>query len=413
MKFDHFNRKNTTYAIYACLVVTFAVTLVFAFVHIGTLAAAGGKLLDVLSPVIYGVILAYLINPIYKVIYNKAFYAVGAKKGKTRLRCALSLALTYIFVFCMIFLFFLILVPQLEESYFSLVSQITTLVSDASVWVNELMSAGGIAEWLFGKLLSDFSASEISSTLQKVLTESYDMVSTVTPYLLSLVSGFVIAAKNWIIGLIISVYLLASKETLCAQIEKIVIALLKKDRAKKTQEFLYYVDHTFGRFLLGKILDSIIIGIFTFILMSIFGIPYTPLISVIVGVTNVIPFFGPFIGAIPSIFIVLIADPLKALWCALLILIIQQIDGNIIGPKIIGDTTGISSLWIVISIIVFGGLFGLVGMIIAVPLFSIIYKLIKDAVERRLSEQGLPTDTNDYVGKRGAGEEGKDTEKKK
>ncbi len=398
MKFEHFNRKNTAVALYACMVVAFGVLLVFAFVNLGALGKALGRLIDVLYPVIYGFIIAYLINPIYKFIYNRAFYAVGKKKGKTRLRGALSLLVTYVFVFCVVFLFFLIVVPQLVESYTKLTDQILRYINDASLWVNKLLASSELTSELFSRF-SGLTISEVTKTVQEVITKSYGAVTAVTPYLISFVSSFVTVAKNWIIGLIISVYLLASKETLCAQIEKTAVALLRKERARKLEEFAYYVNHTFGRFLLGKIFDSFIIGVLTFIVMSICRIPYTPLISVIIGVTNIIPFFGPFIGAIPSVLIVLIDQPVMAVWTLLIILVIQQIDGNIIGPKIIGDTTGISSLWIVISIIVFGGLFGIIGMIIAVPLFSIIYRLLKSAVEKRLQAQGMSTDTADYLGK--------------
>ena len=397
MRFD-FNKKNTTIVIYACIVVLFAVVLVFAFINLKAIGSALWKLINVLYPVIYGLVIAYLINPIYKIAYQKIFFRIGAKKNKKRMRTALSLVCTYAFVFLLIFLFFMILVPQLISSYSSLIDLIKNYVNDASAWVNELLNSSEFSSNILGKLFSGFSVSEITSTVQKIISESYGAVTTITPYLISFVSSFVTVAKNWSIGIIISIYMLASKDILCAQIEKTVTAFLKPEKAKKLTDFAFYVDKTFGQFLLGKIFDSLIIGVLTFIVMSACRMPYSPLISVIIGVTNVIPFFGPFIGAIPSIFIVLIADPIMAIWALLIIIVIQQIDGNIIGPKIIGNTTGISSLWIVVSIIVFGGMFGIIGMIVAVPLFSILYKLFKDHVEGRLVRQGLSDKTADYLG---------------
>ena len=395
MKFD-FNKKNNTAALYACAVVAFGVVLVFGFIYFGSIAKFFGRLTTVLYPVIYGGIIAYLINPIYKFIY-KSFYRIGGKKKRSKLRTVFALAFTYIFVFSMIFLFFLIIVPQLVSSYTSLVELIKSYINDASAWVNDLMNSGELSSNILGKLFAGFSVKEITDTVQKLISNSYSAVTTITPYLLSFVSSFFTVAMNWVVGIIISVYLLFSKETLCAQLSKTVNAVLKPEKAKSVIEFTRYVDNTFGKFIIGKIFDSLIIGILTFIVMSIFRIPYSALIAVIVGVTNVIPFFGPFIGAVPSVFIVLIADPIKAIWVVVLIIIIQQLDGNIIGPKIIGNTIGLSSLWIIVSIIVFGNLFGIVGMIIAVPLFSILYKLLKDWVEKRLRKKGLPPETAEYM----------------
>ncbi|MCI8589402.1 MAG: AI-2E family transporter [Clostridiales bacterium] len=395
MKFE-FNKKNNTIALYACIVVTFGIVLVFGLLYFGSIAKFFNRLTTVLSPVIYGIIIAYLINPVYKFIY-RSFFRIGDRKKKEKLRRILALAFTYIFIFAVIFLFFLIIVPQLIASYSSLVDLIRSYINDASSWVNELMNSGEFSSNLLGKLFSNFSMKEITETVQKIISNSYSAVTTLTPYIVSFVSSFVTVAMNWVVGLIISVYLLFSKETLCAQVSKTVNAVLKPEKANSLIEFARYVDNTFGKFLVGKIFDSLIIGILTFVVMTLFRMPYSALIAVIVGVTNIIPFFGPFIGAIPSVFIVLIADPIMAIWVLVLIIVIQQLDGNIIGPKIIGNTIGLGSLWIVVSIIVFGNLYGVVGMIIAVPLFSILYKLLKDWVEKRLKQKGMPTETVAYI----------------
>ena len=163
------------------------------------------------------------------------------------------------------------------------------------------------------------------------------------------------------------------------------------------RDALHRSSDTFGKFLSGKILDSLIIGILTFVILTIFKMPYTLLVSVIVGITNIIPFFGPFIGAIPSVIIILFVSPIKALWFLLIILVIQQIDGNIIGPKILGDSIGISAFWILFSILVAGKFLGLVGMVIGVPLFAVIYSIIKEVVESQLDKKGMKTKTEDYM----------------
>ena len=179
--------------------------------------------------------------------------------------------------------------------------------------------------------------------------------------------------------------------------QKITYALFPKNIAEKTIEITHRSNSTFGKFLVGKILDSLIIGILTFFILTISKMPYATLISVIVGITNIIPFFGPFIGAIPSFIIILFVSPVKALWFLVIILVIQQIDGNIIGPKILGDSIGISAFWILFAILVAGKFLGLVGMIIGVPLFAVVYSLIKEIIEAKLKKKGLNIETEDYL----------------
>ena len=208
-----------------------------------------------------------------------------------------------------------------------------------------------------------------------------------------------VASSIWniILGIIISVYLLMDKEKFFALGKKVVTSLLNEKHTTIVLDLANRTNLTFGRFIGGKIVDSAIIGVLTFIILAIFKMPYVLLISVIIGVTNIIPFFGPFIGAIPSAIIILFVSPIQALWFLVIILVIQQVDGNIIGPKILGDSIGISAFWILFSILVAGKLFGLVGMIIGVPMFALIYSVIKDIIEARLRYKGLPTETEKYL----------------
>ena len=200
-----------------------------------------------------------------------------------------------------------------------------------------------------------------------------------------------------ILGIIVSVYLLIDKEKLCALSKKITYGLFPESYADEIIKLVDRSNYTFGRFLVGKIIDSLIIGVLTFIILTIFKMPYTILVSVIVGITNIIPFFGPFIGAIPSFIIILFVSPVQALWFLLIILFIQQLDGNVIGPKILGDSIGISAFWILFSILVAGKLLGIVGMIIGVPLFAIFYSIVKEFIESKLRKKGLKTETKEYM----------------
>ena len=194
--------------------------------------------------------------------------------------------------------------------------------------------------------------------------------------------------KNLLIGLIVAVYLLASRKKLVKQAKMILYSVVKPHWAQLIQEEVLYADKMFGGFINGKIMDSAIIGVLCYIVCAIVKFPSALLVSVIIGVTNVIPFFGPFIGAVPATLLILIQSPIKALWFVLFVLVLQQLDGNVIGPKILGDRTGLSSFWVLFTIILFGGLWGVFGMVIGVPLFGVIYDTVKKLVRRGLDKKG-------------------------
>lgn len=225
-----------------------------------------------------------------------------------------------------------------------------------------------------------------------VLPHSQSLASGVTHGVVGAV-GFV---TNFIIGLIISVYLLNSKDTFLAQIKKLVLASFSEKTAEEIFNGAEYTNRTFGGFISGKIIDSIIIGIICFIVMTIFQWEYALLISCIVGLTNIIPFFGPFIGAIPSVLLLLLVNPWHALYFVIFVLILQQFDGNILGPKILGDSTGLESFWVLFAVLVGGGLFGFIGMVIGIPVFAVIYYYVSRLVNSRLAKKGFSTDLSDY-----------------
>ena len=201
---------------------------------------------------------------------------------------------------------------------------------------------------------------------------------------------------NWFIGIIISIYLLSGKEKFLSQSRRMVYSIFSGERAEQILELAGEMNDLFGKFLSGKLIDSLIVGIITFFVMSILQIPYTSLISVIIGVTNIIPYFGQYIGIIPSAFLILLVSPVKCVVFLIAIIIIMQIDGNIIGPKILGESIGLGSFWILFSILVFGSLFGLIGMIIAVPVFALVYRSVKKWSARQLEKKQLPLETESY-----------------
>ena len=205
------------------------------------------------------------------------------------------------------------------------------------------------------------------------------------------------ALWNFVIGFIISIYVLGSKERFAGQAKKIVYALFDRKAGNEIITNFRFIHSTFIGFIGGKIVDSIIIGVICFVCTSIIGTPYAILVSVIVGVTNVIPFFGPWIGGVPSALLVLMVDPIQALYFIILILVIQQFDGNILGPKILGDSTGLSGFWVIFAITIFGGLFGVLGMVVGVPIFAVFYAGVRASVNRMLCRKELPTDIHPYM----------------
>lgn len=234
------------------------------------------------------------------------------------------------------------------------------------------------------------------NNVMEMLSQFSGIINVITSVSMSVYSIFR-QIWNLVIGFVISIYLLASKELFAAQAKKVVYAFCSVNRANRFISNVRFAHKTFGGFFVGKIMDSIIIGLICFAVTSILGTPFCVLISVIIGVTNIIPFFGPFLGAIPSTMLILFIDPLQALYFVIFVIILQQVDGNIIGPKILGSSTGLSSFWVIFSITLFGGLWGIIGMIVGVPIFAILFAFMKSLIETRLSAKDLSPDTKKYL----------------
>ena len=355
------------------------------------------KLTGILMPFIYGAVIAYLLKPVCNCVENFLRRLLPEKMGTAANMLAVTISL--LFGILVVYALIMMIVPQL-------ITSVTTLYYTARNNLNDFV------DWA--------SHQEIIASNQKLLDfieTSYDnlqdtldnLVRTkLIPSMQSLLSGaalgvmsFVTFLKNIVIGLIVSVYLLASRKKFGQQGKLILYSLIKPRWADIILEEILYADKMFGGFINGKILDSAIIGVLCYIACLIFKFPSALLVSVIIGVTNVIPFFGPFIGAIPATLLILIQNPIKALWFVLFVLVLQQVDGNIIGPKILGNTTGLSSFWVLFAILLFGGLWGFVGMIIGVPLFAVIYDVLKKFVFhglRRNEEMELVTTYHDNFG---------------
>lgn len=361
--------------------------------HFNAVAAGVGRLNDILMPFYIGIVMAYLLCPIYNGV-TKLLYRVNKgrfKKPINDLRLArvfatiISLAVLLLVVVGGI----IMILPDLWDSIIGLLMGVPAAITRFINWLSDnLKSNPELMTFLEGKL-DGISDTIMNWVQEKLVPGAEALINDLSVRVIGTVGIFI----DFFVALVICVYILNSKEKFIAQGQKLILAVFKKERADQIFELGRLSNQTFGGFINGKILDSIIIGIICFIMMNILKLPMAILISVIVGLTNIIPFFGPFIGMVPSALILLIIEPVAALKFIIMVLVLQQIDGNIIGPKILGKTTKLASFWVMFAIIVGGGLFGFPGMILGVPFFAIVYTYISRAINRRLEEKKLETDT--------------------
>ena len=388
MKID-WNTKYTTIATYIFMVACAVILFYLGISQIGIVFTKISGAIEILQPFIIGFSIAYILNFILKFFERKIFDLkfISKLNFKNKSKRAIGIFVTYLVSFIVLYLFIKFVLPQLLDSIVGLINDIPMYINETTKFIDSLLLELNIEKQYLDIINDNFN---------KFIDYVIKFITNLLPVLGTLLTSLASKIWNILIGIIVSIYLLIDKEKFCALSKKITYALFSKKIAEKTIEIMHRSNSTFGKFLVGKILDSVIIGILTFFILTIFKMPYTILISVIVGITNIIPFFGPFIGAIPSFIIILFISPIKALWFLFIIFVIQQIDGNIIGPKILGDSIGISAFWILFSILVAGKFLGIVGMIIGVPLFAIVYSLIKEIIEAQLKKKGLKIDTRDY-----------------
>lgn len=380
----------------AFLTVCAILLLYDTFFSTGTLVLFLRRLLRILAPVLYGFFIAYLLSPVVNYFERLLPERVcRVRKGKFRspVARAISILLTMILVFFLSYLLLSILLPQLYKSILVLINNAETYYNTVYNWVNDLLESNpDVEKWATAQL--DASYQNLLTWLtQKVVPQAQQLLGAVTGGIMSVLTF----AKNLVVGLIVSIYLLATKEGCAASSRKMVYALFSPKQAGWLLRGLRRVDGIFSGFVRGKLLDSLIIGIICFVFSSWFQFPYAPLVSVVVGVTNVIPFFGPFLGAIPSAFLILLVSPIKCFYFILFVLVLQQVDGNLIGPRILGDSTGLSSFWVIVAILVGGGFFGIPGMFFGVPIFACLYTAVGAYTDYCLRKKDLPVDTAFYT----------------
>lgn len=355
------------------------------------------KVAGILQPIIIGLVLAYLLNPIMRFLERYLIkiltpHMKSQKKMKKTCR-GVAIAGSLLFLVGILILLGAAIVPSVTQSIQEMAVGLPGEVNNLVRWVNDFTQGDTQAAAVVNSVIQ-----KASETLQKFLEE--DLLVKSQLYLKSITGGVIYGLKfllNVLVGVIVSVYVMASKEMFAGQAKKIIYALFKPMPANVIVETVHKSNEIFGGFISGKLLDSAIIGVLAYVVLAIMKMPDTMLLAVIIGVTNIIPFFGPFIGAIPSFLIVVLQDPIQGLYFLIFIFVLQQIDGNIIGPKILGDSTGLSSFWVVFAILVFGGLWGFPGMLLGVPIMAVIYYITRKSVNYFLRKRGLTEDTESYV----------------
>lgn len=398
MKFK-FEKKYLYWGLTAFLVIAASILFYYVLFHRSSLSNGIATFVGISMPIIDGFVLAYLITPvlnkiekcIIKPLYKKANVPMTAK-NKRRMR-GLSILVTVVLILIILYEFFGLIIPEVIRSIQSIIFQFPIYVNNLSTWALGLMKNNPDLEEVVNGLIAQYSSKLLDYLNTNLLPHINDLLKTLS---LSVIGVFR-ALWNFVIGFIISIYVLGSKEKFAGQAKKIAYALFDRKAGNEIITNFRFIHSTFIGFIGGKIVDSIIIGIICFICTSIIGTPYAILVSVIVGVTNVIPFFGPWIGGVPSALLVLMVDPIQALYFIILILIIQQFDGNILGPKILGDSTGLSGFWVIFAITIFGGLFGVLGMVVGVPIFAVFYAGVRAVINRMLRKKELPTDIQPYM----------------
>lgn len=382
----------TAFAVVACSIV-FSVV----FSNLDGFFAVINDFISIISSVLYGLIFAYLMNPIMvateRFVTRRLLQRETSERTAKKAGHAIGVIASVLVFLALLYAMIALIFPQLIESISALINpdKLESYRVTIDKWIHSLLEDSKAEKWY------DANSGKIFDKLAAWLTDAVTdtrFLKNLGTQTYSIIKGVI----NMLLGIVVAVYMLISKDKLVAQCKKIIVALFKPARADRILDIGRKTNEIFYGFIMGTLIDSLIVGICCYIGMRIFRMPYAVLISVIIGVTNVIPFFGPLIGLIPSALLILIEDPLQAFYFTIFILAVQQVDGNYIAPRILGKTMGLSDFWILISITVFGGLFGFAGLLLGVPAFGVIYMLAADAVNRALRKKDQPTVTDNYYG---------------
>ena len=387
------DKKYLYWGITAFLVVAAAVLFYMLLQHLPDLQKGWNKIMTILAPFVWGLILAYLLLPLTRQL-ERLFSNRGMKKAlvKGKFARAMAIIISEIVLLILLTAFVLLILPQLYSSIETIVVNSPEYYSRMSEWVELKLEDHPEVEQYVAQALESLSNQVIDLVKNRLLPSMGNVITSVTTGVYAAFRGI----YNLIIGIIVSIYILSNREMAKAGFRKVLYSIFSVETCEKIRSGILFTDRTFMGFLSGKLLDSAIIGLVCYIVCVILKMPYALLVSVMIGITNIIPFFGPLIGLIPSAFIILLVDPFKCLIFVIFIVVLQQIDGNILGPKILGSSVGINGFWVMFAIILGGGLFGFPGMILGVPVFVVIYSAMTTLIDKKLKREDLPQDYETY-----------------
>ncbi|HAT4256083.1 AI-2E family transporter [Clostridium perfringens] len=359
---------------------TYIILLIFFFINIKDIMNFLYKFLGILKPFIWGIAIAFILNIPVKLIEKN----LGNGKFFKGMKRSFSITLTFLFFILAITLFILFVIPQLLSSISTLMNSIPEYLSQFEKFLEVNAINNSQSQVMMQNIIN-----ELLNMWKEILKVTSQIVGTSLGYLLDFTLGITYGVINFFLALILAIYMLASKEILISQLKLIIYAFVSKNKADRIIELGKMCNEMFSKFILGQCTEALVIGVLCFIGMIILKMPYALLISVVIGVTALIPVFGAFLGTIPSAFIILIIDPIKAIWFIIFIIVLQQLEGNLIYPRVVGSSIGLSALWVMFAMIVGGSLFGIIGMLIGIPIFGVVFKILKRVANRKINEKGI------------------------
>lgn len=396
------NNKYIRWGVTAFCVIAASICFYYLMFHGVNIKVGFKAIINILMPVIIGFVLAYVLTPIlnqieYRII-KPLIERIPMKKAEKRnsIIRSISIVMTTLLCFTLIYALVSMFLSQIIPSIMKLISNFDMYISNMTNVINKLLEDNPEVGSYVIKQVNQYSGELETWLSTNVLTAGSEVIKTVSLSVINVIG----VLWNCIIGFIISIYVLASKEKFAGQAKKVAYAFFEKDTANTVIRNFRFTHKTFIGFISGKVLDSIIIGLLCFIGTTLMQTPYAALVSVIIGITNIIPFFGPALGAVPCTVLIFLVDPLhpaNAIYFLIFILALQQFDGNILGPKILGNSTGLTGFWVIFSITLFGGLFGVLGMIVGVPIFAVIYAAVRSLINTALTKKELPRETSAYL----------------
>lgn len=384
------------WGITALSVIALGILFYFTILRFDNIIKIIGKILYIFRPLLYGIIIAFILTQSFN-FFNRKFIKLLSKRSKDTIKVKkeskiISISISILILLLILFWIFYLLIPKLLISVVGIVEMLPDSIVKVESWLENILKGNPAIENIILTMINDSSKSILSYLSEGILPKMENIVTTVTVGL----NGMYEFLRDFTIGIVFSVYLLINKNKYVSEMKKFIYTFLGIKKGNSLLQGARYSYKIFNGFIKGKLLTSVALGIVCYIAMILFKMPYAALISLIVAITNIIPFFGPIIGWVPGVILLLLINPIQALYFTIIIIVLQQIEGNLLSPKIVGDSIGLSGFWVLFSIMIFGGIFGLVGMIIGVPIFAIFYYFASYQLKKYLAKKDLPSETADY-----------------